>query len=134
MLEQVAAQDAGDRHGASASLALWRDLSFGIVPAALHMDLVAPEIDVLIAQRAELAAAQPAQERNCPQRTVSLRQGLDEREGLGHGRHSLASAAERGKRKTARRVAADALLVERSPVDRPAQGLRRCAPSSPTGP
>ena len=77
------------------------------VPRALDVDDARGQVDVLPAQREQLAAAQAGVHRRRPQRPVSLRQRVEQRLGLRRRGDPLAPALDGGQLEARRRVHGD---------------------------
>jgi hypothetical protein len=121
VLKQHVAQRRRDRHVAAPLAALGGDLALYVIPAAADLDDAVSEVDVLPAQRDQLAAAQPCVDRGREERPILTGQRREQRLGDAGRRDELGLATHGGHLETARRVGLDIAPCERSPID----GLER---------
>lgn len=104
MGEQVATQHRRDRRVAGPLVGLRCDLALFLVPAAADVDEVGAQVDVVVAEPAQFAAAQPGVEGGRPEGLIVLVERVEQLCGLGRGRGTAAGCARVGQLQAVGRV------------------------------
>ena len=97
MLDEVIAERGRDRDSPPACPALGADGALLGIPRALDMDDAGRKVDVLPAEREQLAAAEAGVHRRRPQRTVALRERREQPGSLS-GRGDAVTGALHGRK------------------------------------
>lgn len=124
MLDQVVAQDGGDRHLADAGRRLGLDHAFLHVPRSLHADDSAGQVDVAPAERDQLASTETGVEGRRPQCPELGRRSLDQLARFGGRRESFPSPADRRQLDAGRGIDLDLASRQRPTADRPQRHQR----------